>query len=221
MNEIKDYELFAKSNGVNPLVLHDYRRSQGYINPTIIEERTRNITAMDVFSKLLMDNIIFLGDAFNDEMANVIVSQLLWLQATKPNEEIKMYINSPGGVVSSGLAIKDTMDFIKNDVSTVCVGMAASMGAFILANGTKGKRYAMPHSSILLHNLSSGAGGNISDIRIAVKEMERTNDILQGILAENTGKSIEEIRKALDRDNWMTPEEALEFGAIDKIILRK
>lgn len=221
MNEIKDYELFARSNGVSSLVLDDYRRSQGYINPTIIEERTRNITAMDVFSKLLMDNIIFLGDAFNDEMANVIVSQLLWLQATKPNEEIKMYINSPGGVVTSGLAIKDTMDFIKNDVSTVCVGMAASMGAFILANGTKGKRYAMPHSSILLHNLSSGAGGNISDIRIAVKEMERTNDILQGILAENTGKSVEEIKKALDRDNWMTPEEALEFGAIDKIILRK
>jgi ATP-dependent Clp protease protease subunit len=221
MNEIKDYELFAKSNGVNPLVLHDYRRSQGYINPTIIEERTRNITAMDVFSKLLMDNIIFLGDAFNDEMANVIVSQLLWLQATKPMEEIKMYINSPGGVVSSGLAIKDTMDFIKNDVSTVCVGMAASMGAFILANGTKGKRYAMPHSSILFHNLSSGAGGNISDIRIAVKEMERTNDILQGIIAENTGRSIEEVKAALDRDNWMTPEEAMEFGAIDKIILRK
>ena len=136
MNEIKDYELFAKSNGVNPLVLHDYRRSQGYINPTIIEERTRNITAMDVFSKLLMDNIIFLGDAFNDEMANVIVSQLLWLQATKPMEEIKMYINSPGGWVSSGLAIKDTMDFVKNDISTVCVGQAASMGAFILTNGS-------------------------------------------------------------------------------------
>ena len=221
MNEIKDYELFAKSNGVNPLVLHDYRRSQDYINPTIIEERTRNITAMDVFSKLLMDNIIFLGDAFNDEMANVIVSQLLWLQATKPNEEVKMYINSPGGWVSSGLAIKDTMDFIKNDVSTVCVGQAASMGAFILANGTKGKRYAMPHSSILFHNLSAGAGGNIADIRIAVKEMERTNDILQNIISENTGRTLEEVKVALDRDNWMTPEEALEFGAIDKIILRK
>lgn len=221
MNEIKDYELFAKSNGVNPLVLNDYRRSQGYINPTIIEERSRNITAMDVFSKLLMDNIIFLGDAFNDEMANVIVSQLLWLQATKPNEEIKMYINSPGGWVSSGLAIKDTMDFVKNDISTVCVGMAASMGAFILANGTKGKRYAMPHSSILLHNLSSGAAGNISDIKIAVRNMERTNDILQSVIAENTGRTPEEVAKALDRDNWMTPEEALEFGAIDKIILRK
>lgn len=220
MNDFKDYELFAKSNGVNPLVLNDYRRSQGYINPTIIEERTRNITAMDVFSKLLMDNIIFLGDAFTDEMANVIVSQLLWLQATKPTEEIKMYINSPGGIVSSGLAIKDTMDFIKNDVSTVCVGMAASMGAFILTNGTKGKRYAMPHSSILFHNLSSGAGGNISDIRIAVNHMERTNSILQSIIVENTGRTPEEVAKALDRDNWMTPEEALEFGAIDKIIRR-
>ena len=221
MDEIRDYELFARSNGVSPLVLNDYRRSQGYINPTIIEERSRNITVMDVFSKLLMDNIIFLGDAFNDEMANVIVSQLLWLQATKPMEEIKMYINSPGGWVSSGLAIKDTMDFVKNDVSTVCVGMAASMGAFILANGTKGKRYAMPHSSILLHNLSSGVSGNISDIRIAVKNMEETNATLQSILCENTGRTAEEIAKALDRDNWMTPKEAVDFGVIDRIIERK
>lgn len=221
MDLIKDYELFAKSNGVNPLVLDDYRRSQGYINPTIIEERTRNITAMDVFSKLLMDNIIFLGDTFNDEMANVIVSQLLWLQATKPTEEIQMYINSPGGWVSSGLAIKDTMDIIVNDVSTTCVGMAASMGAFILANGTKGKRYSMPNSSILLHNLSSGVSGNISDIRIAVQNMERTNEKLQKILSENTGRTLEEVKEALDRDNWMTPEEALDFGVIDKVIRKK
>ena len=221
MDLIKDYELFAKSNGVNPLVLDDYRRSQGYINPTIIEERTRNITAMDVFSKLLMDNIIFLGDTFNDEMANVIVSQLLWLQATKPTEEINMYINSPGGWVSSGLAIKDTMDIIVNDVSTTCVGMAASMGAFILANGTKGKRYSMPNSSILLHNLSSGVSGNISDIRIAVQNMERTNEKLQKILSENTGRTLEEVKEALDRDNWMTPEEALDFGVIDKVIRKK
>ena len=221
MDEIRDYELFARSNGVSPLVLNDYRRHQGYINPTIIEERSRNITVMDVVAKLLMDNIIFLGDAFNDEMANVIVSQLLWLQATKPMEEIKMYINSPGGWVSSGLAIKDTMDFVKNDVSTVCVGMAASMGAFILANGTKGKRYAMPHSSILLHNLSSGVSGNISDIRIAVKNMEETNATLQSILCENTGRTPEEIAKALDRDNWMTPKEAVDFGVIDRIIERK
>lgn len=221
MDLIKDYDLFAKSNGVSPLVLDNYRRAQGYINPTVIEERTRNITAMDVFSKLLMDNIIFLGDTFNDDMANVIVSQLLWLQATKPGEEIKMYINSPGGWVSSGLAIKDTMDIVQNDISTVCVGRAASMGAFILANGTKGKRYAMPHSKILFHNLSGGADGNISDIRIAVEEMERTNDELQRIVAENTGRSLEEVAKALDRDNWMTPEEALEFGAIDKVIRKK
>ena len=221
MDLIKDYELFARSNGVNPLVLDDYRRSQGYINPTIIEERTRNITAMDVFSKLLMDNIIFLGDTFNDEMANVIVSQLLWLQATKPTEEIQMYINSPGGWVSSGLAIKDTMDIIVNDVSTTCVGMAASMGAFILANGTKGKRYSMPNSSILLHNLSSGVSGNISDIRIAVQNMERTNEKLQKILSENTGRTLEEVKEALDRDNWMTPEEALDFGVIDKVIRKK
>ena len=223
MNSIKDYDLFARSNGVSPLVLDDYRRSQGYINPTIIEDRpsSRNLVVMDVFSKLLLDNIIFLGDAFNDDMANVIVSQLLWLQATKPGEEIKMYINSPGGWVSSGLAIKDTMDFVQNDISTVCVGQAASMGAFILANGTKGQRYSMPHSKILFHNLSAGTQGNISDIRIAVEEMERTNAELQKIVSENTGRSLEEVAKALDRDNWMTPEEALEFGAIDKIIRRK
>ncbi len=220
MNEIKDYELFSRSNGVSSLVLDDYRRAQGYINPTIIEERTRNITAMDVFSKLLMDNIIFLGDAFDDQMANVIVSQLLWLQVTKPKEEIKIYINSPGGIVSSGLAIKDAMDVVKktNPISTTCIGQAASMGAFILTNGTQGKRYATPNSSILFHNLSAGTHGNLSDIRIAVKQMERINATLQSIICENTGRTPEEVAKALDRDNWMTPEEALEFGAIDKII---
>ena len=223
MDLIKDFDMFAKSNGVSPLVLDSYRRAQGYINPTVVEERpsSRNLVAMDVFSKLLLDNIIFIGDTFDDDMANVIVSQLLWLQSIKPNEEIKIYINSPGGWVSSGLAIKDTMDFVKNDISTVCVGRAASMGAFILANGTKGRRYAMPHSKILFHNLSAGTQGNISDIRIAVNEMERTNKELQEIVAENTGRSIDEVVAALDRDNWMTPEEALEFGAIDKIVRRK
>ena len=221
MNQIQDYELFAKSNGVSPLVLDDYRRSQGYINPTIIEERTRNITAMDVFSKLLMDNIIFLGDAFDDQMANVIVSQLLWLQATKPDEEIKMYINSPGGHVTSGLAIKDTMDFVKNDVSTVCIGMAASMGAVILSNGTKGKRYSMPSSSILIHGISSGTYGNISDMRIDLAESERKNKLLIDILAANTGKTPEEVKVSIDRDNWMTPPQAVNFGLIDKVIERK
>ena len=221
MDLIKDYELFARSNGVSGLYLDDYRRSQGYINPTIIEERTRNITAMDVFSKLLMDNIIFLGDSFDDQMANVIVSQLLWLKAVKPNEEIKMYINSPGGWVSSGLAIKDTMDLVDNEISTVCVGLAASMGAFVLSNGTKGKRYAMPHSQILFHNISAGTSGNIADIRIAVQNMERLNQELQRCISENTGRTIDEVKAALDRDNWMTPDEALEFGAIDKVIRKK
>ena len=222
MNETKDFELFARDRGVSPLYLDSYRKhgAQNYINPTIIEERTRNITAMDVFSKLLMDNIIFLGDEFNDTMANVIVSQLLWLQATKPGEDIKMYINSPGGQVSSALAIKDTMDFVKNDVSTVCVGMAASAGAVILSNGSKGKRYSMPNSSILIHGISSGTRGNISDMRIDLAESERLNNLIIGILADNTGKDVEEVRKAIDRDYWLTPSKAVDFGLIDKIITR-
>lgn len=222
MNKIKDFELFAKDKGISSLYLSDYMKKapQGYINPTIIEERTRNITAMDVFSKLLMNNIVYIGDEVESDMANVITSQLLWLDSTT-DEGVKVYINSPGGSVTDGLAIIDTMNFIHNKVATTCVGMAASMGAMILSSGDKGYRYAMPNSSILIHNLSSSTWGNIADMKIAVAFSDRLSNILAGMLAENTGHTIDDIKKAIDRDNWMTPQEAKDFGLIDNIVSKK
>lgn len=219
MNKLRDFELFAKSNGVSPSFLSDYmaKGPQSYINPTIIEERTRNITAMDVFSKLLMNNIIFIGDEVESNMANVITSQLLWLDSTT-DEAIKVYVNSPGGSVTDGLAIIDTMRFVHNKVSTTCIGMAASMGAMILSSGDKGSRYSMPNASILIHNLSSSTWGNIADMKIAVAFSDRLSNILADMLAKNTGHTIEEIKAAIDRDNWMTPQQAVDFGLIDKII---
>ncbi len=219
MNKLRDFELFAKSNGVSPSFLSDYmaKGPQSYINPTIIEERTRNITAMDVFSKLLMNNIIFIGDEVESNMANVITSQLLWLDSTT-DEAIKVYVNSPGGSVTDGLAIIDTMRFVHNKVSTTCIGMAASMGAMILSSGDKGSRYSMPNASILIHNLSSSTWGNIADMKIAVAFSDRLSNILADMLAKNTGHTIEEIKTAIDRDNWMTPQQAVDFGLIDKII---
>lgn len=222
MNKVKDFELFAKDKGVSSLYLSDYMKKgpQGYINPTIIEERTRNITAMDVFSKLLMNNIVFIGDEVESDMANVITSQLLWLDSTT-DEGVKVYVNSPGGSVTDGLAIIDTMNFIHNRVSTTCVGMAASMGAVILSAGDRGFRYAMPNASILIHNLSSATWGNIADMKIAVAFSDRLSNILADILAKNTDHTVEEIKKAIDRDNWMTPEEAKDFRIIDNIVAKK
>ena len=222
MNAAKDFELFARDRGVSSLYLNDYMKKgpSAYINPTIIEERSRNITAMDVFSKLLMNNIIYIGDEVESNMANVITSQLLWLDSTT-EDGVKVYINSPGGSVTDGLAIIDTMNFIHNKVSTTCVGMAASMGAEILSSGDKGYRYAMPNSSILIHNLSSGTWGNIADMKIAVAFSDRLSNILADMLAKNTGHTIEEIKKAIDRDNWMTPQEAKDFGLIDNIVTKK
>lgn len=214
-----DFELFARSRGVSGSYLNDYMANGpvNYINPTIIEERSRNMTAMDVFSKLLMNNIIYVGDVVEDQMANVINSQLLWLDSSN-DDDIMVYVNSPGGNVTAGLSIIDTLKFVHNSVSTTCNGMAASMGAVILSSGDKGKRFSMPNSSILIHNLSSRTGGNIADMRIDLAESERLSTLLTHILAENCGKTDEEIAKAIDRDNWMTPEQAIEFGLIDGII---
>lgn len=219
---MRDFELFAKDRGVSPLYLNDYmnRGNVNYINPTIIEERTRNITAMDVFSKLLMNNIVFVGDVVEDQMANVICSQLLWLDS-QSDSDIMLYINSPGGVVSSGLAIIDTLNFVHNNITTTCIGMAASMGAVILSSGTKGKRYSMPNASILIHNLSSGTGGNIKDMEIDVAHSKYMSDLLINMLAQNTGKTPEEVSIAIDRDNWLSPKEAIDFGLIDNIIKKK
>ena len=185
--------------------------------PTVIEQTNRGERAYDIFSRLLNDRIIFLSDEVNDATASLVVAQLLFLEAQDPDKDISFYINSPGGSVTAGMAIYDTMQFIKCDVSTICIGMAASMGAFLLSAGTKGKRIALPHSEIMIHQPLGGAQGQASDIKIRAELILRTRDMLNKILSENTGKPIEEIERDTDRDYFMTAEQALEYGIIDKI----
>ncbi len=185
--------------------------------PMVIEQTARGERSFDIFSRLLNDRIIFLSDEVNDTTASLVVAQLLFLEAQDPDKDIAFYINSPGGSVTAGMAIYDTMNFIKCDVSTICIGMAASMGAFLLSAGTKGKRIALPHSEIMIHQPLGGAQGQASDIKIRAELILRTRDMLNRILAANTGKSIEEIERDTDRDHFMTAEQALEYGIIDKI----
>ena len=190
---------------------------RSYLVPTVVEQTGRGERAYDIYSRLLNDRIIFLSDEVNDATASLVVAQLLFLEAQDPDKDISFYINSPGGSVTAGMAIYDTMNFIKCDVSTICIGMAASMGAFLLSAGAKGKRIALPHSEIMIHQPLGGAQGQASDIKIRADLILRTRDMLNRILAENTGKSIEQIEKDTDRDNFMTAEQALEYGLIDKI----
>ncbi len=190
---------------------------QSALVPTVIEQTNRGERAYDIFSRLLNDRIIFLSDEVNDATASLVVAQLLFLEAQDPDKDISFYINSPGGSVTAGMAIYDTMNFIKCDVSTICIGMAASMGAFLLSAGTKGKRIALPHSEIMIHQPLGGAQGQASDIKIRAELILRTRDMLNKILSENTGKSIEEIERDTDRDYFMTAQQALEYGIIDKI----
>ena len=190
---------------------------QSYLVPTVVEQTGRGERAYDIYSRLLNDRIIFLSDEVNDATASLVVAQLLFLEAQDPDKAISFYINSPGGSVTAGMAIYDTMNFIKCDVSTICIGMAASMGAFLLSAGAKGKRIALPHSEIMIHQPLGGAQGQASDIKIRADLILRTRDMLNKILAKNTGKSIEQIEKDTDRDNFMTAEQALEYGLIDKI----
>ena len=175
----------------------------------------------DIFSRLLNDRVIFLSDQVNDTTASLVVAQMLFLEAQDPDKDISFYINSPGGSVSAGMAIYDTMNFIKCDVSTICIGMAASMGAFLLAAGTKGKRFALPHSEIMIHQPLGGAKGQATDIEIQAKQILRIKATLNEILATNTGKPLEIIEKDTDRDNYMTAQEALEYGLIDKILTHR
>ncbi|MCQ2429040.1 MAG: ATP-dependent Clp endopeptidase proteolytic subunit ClpP [Clostridia bacterium] len=189
--------------------------------PMVIEQTGRGERSFDIFSRLLNDRIIFLSDEVNDATASLVVAQLLFLEAQDPDKDISFYINSPGGSVTAGMAIYDTMQFIKCDVSTICIGMAASMGAFLLAAGTKGKRYALPHSEIMIHQPLGGAQGQASDIKIRTDLLLRTRDMLNSILAERTGKSVETIEKDTDRDNFMTAAQALEYGLIDKILTNR
>ena len=185
--------------------------------PYVVEQTSRGERSYDIFSRLLKERIVFLGEEVNETTASLVVAQLLFLEAEDPDKDIHLYINSPGGSVTAGMAIYDTMNFIKCDVSTVCIGMAASMGAFLLAGGAKGKRYALPNAEIMIHQPLGGAQGQATEIEIAAKHILRTKEKLNRILAENTGKDIELIAADTERDNWKTAEEAKEYGLIDAI----
>ena len=189
--------------------------------PYVIEQTSRGERSYDIYSRLLKDRIIFLGEEVNDVSASIIVAQLLFLEAEDPSKDIQLYINSPGGSVTAGMAIYDTMKYIKCDVSTICLGMAASMGAFLLAGGTKRKRYALPHSTIMIHQPSGGAQGQATEIQIVADHIAQTKRTLNEILAENTGQPYEVVEKDTDRDNYMTAEEAKAYGLIDGVVEHK
>ena len=189
--------------------------------PYVIEQTSRGERNYDIYSRLLKDRIIFLGEEVNETTASLVVAQLLFLESEDPNKDIHLYINSPGGMVTAGLAIYDTMQYIKCDVSTICIGLAASMGAFLLAGGAKGKRYALPNAEIMIHQPSGGAQGQATEIQIAAEHILKTRERLNRILAENTGQPLEVISRETDRDNFMSAEEAKAFGLIDEVITRR
>ena len=189
--------------------------------PYVIEQTSRGERSYDIYSRLLKDRIIFLGEEVNDVSAGLIVSQLLFLEAEDPGKDIQLYINSPGGSVTAGMAIYDTMQYIKCDVSTICLGMAASMGAFLLAGGAKGKRFALPHSTIMIHQPSGGAPGQATEIQIVADHIAQTKRTLNELLAANTGQPIEVVERDTDRDNYMTAEEAKAYGLIDGVVMHK
>ena len=217
MNEFEKYA--TRHCGINSLKLHDFRSQYAaYVSPTIIEERQLNIATMDVFSRLMMDRIIFLGAPIYDDAANIIQAQLLFLESADPEKDIQFYINSPGGSISAGMSIYDTMNYIKCDVSTMCMGMAASMGAFLLAGGAKGKRYALPNAEIMIHQPSGGAQGQATEIEINAQHILKIRERMNRLMAANTGQSYETICADTERDNWKTAEEALAYGLIDKVI---
>ena len=189
--------------------------------PYVIEQTSRGERSSDIYSRLLKDRIIFLGEEVNDVSAGLIVSQLLFLEAEDPGKDIQLYINSPGGSVTAGMAIYDTMQYIKCDVSTICLGMAASMGAFLLAGGAKGKRFALPHSTIMIHQPSGGAQGQATEIQIVADHIAQTKRTLNELLAANTGQPIEVVERDTDRDNYMTAEEAKAYGLIDGVVMHK
>ena len=218
----KDFKSFATANcGVSGTTLNKIESKliipQAYINPTILEERQLNVTQMDVFSRLMADRIIFLGTEINDTVANVIIAQLLYLSSQDPESPITMYLNTPGGSVYDGLAIYDTMQYISNEVQTVCTGLAASMGSVLLCAGEKGKRFALPHSRIMIHQPLGGAHGQASDIEITAKEILKLKGELYQIIADHSGKTLKQIEKDADRDHWLTAKEAVEYGMIDDI----
>ncbi len=222
MERNNDFSRYAlKHAGISSLTLHGYTSSQNYyISPTIIEERQLNVASMDVFSRLMMDRIIFLGVPIDDTVANIIQAQLLFLESTDPKKDIQVYFNTPGGSVYAGLGIYDTMQYITANVSTICTGMAASMGAILLTAGTKGKRSALQHSRIMIHQPMGGASGTASDIEITAREIVKIKKELFKIIAFHTGKSPEQVETDSDRDYWMTSQEAVDYGMIDEILVR-
>ena len=220
MNEFEKFAL--KGRGINSMTLSRYTSVvDGYINPTITEERQLNVAQMDVFSRLMMDRIIFLGVPIDDDVANIIQAQLLFLAAKDPGADITMYLNTPGGQVHSGLAIYDTMQLVQPDVATVCTGMAASMGSVLLCAGQKGKRSALPHSRVLIHQPLGGAQGQATEILIAAKEIEKTRTELFSIIAEHSGQPFDKVAADGERDYWMTAQEALEYGMVDEILRKR
>ena len=219
----KEFKKFAvKGHGLSSMTLDRFEKAtDAYINPTIIEERKLNVASMDVFSRLMMDRIIFLGVPIDDDVANIIQAQLLFLASTDPGADISLYINTPGGQVTSGLAIYDTMQLVEPDVATICTGMAASMGSVLLCAGARGKRSCLPHSKVLIHQPLGGAQGQASDIMIAAKEIEKTRKELYEIISEHSGQPYEKVFADADRDYWMTASEALEYGMVDEILSKK
>ncbi len=218
-----DFRKFAtKHLGINSLAFDQYVSAMdgGYISPTIIEERQLNVASMDIFSRLMMDRIIFLGSPIDDYVANIVQGQLLYLESADSSKDIQIYLNSPGGSVSAGLGIYDTMQYINADVATICTGMAASMAAVLLAGGAKGKRMALPHSRVMIHQPLGGAQGQASDMEITVKEIQKLKKELYDILAFHTGHPYEKIAADSDRDYWMTSEEAKAYGMIDTVMVK-
>ena len=228
MNRNNDFRNFAvKHLGMNGLALDQYTSAtdnairSSYISPTIIEERQLNVAQMDVFSRLMMDRIIFLGAPIYDDAANIIQAQLLFLESADPAKDIQIYINSPGGSVSAGLGIYDTMQLISSDVATICTGLAASMGAVLLTAGAKGKRSALPHSRVMIHQPLGGAQGQASDIEITAREIIKTKRELYEILANHSGVDIVKIEQDADRDYWMSAAEAKDYGLIDDVLTKR
>jgi ATP-dependent Clp protease protease subunit len=219
-NEFEKYAV--KHRGISSASLHSYTShvNGGFTNltPYIIEERPMNVASMDVFSRLMMDRIIFMGEPVNDYVANIVTAQLLFLESTDRTRDIQMYLNSPGGSVYAGLGIYDTMQIISPDVATICTGMAASMGAVLMCAGTKGKRSALRHSRIMIHQPSGAIGGQATDIEIITNEMIKLRDELYAIISEHSGQTPEQVAKDSDRDKWMTAAEAKEYGLIDEVL---
>jgi len=221
MNTGKEFEKYAiKHKGINSNTLHGYvQHNITNLTPNIIEERPMNVAVMDVYSRLMMDRIIFLGYPVNDEVANIITAQLLFLESTDRSRDIQLYINSPGGGVYAGLGLYDTMQFVSPDIATICTGMAASMAAVLMAAGAPGKRSALQHARIMMHQPSAGAAGQASDVEITVNEVRKVKHELYEILSNHTGQTIEKVTKDSNRDYWMTADEAKLYGLVDEVLL--